>query len=72
MQSNALEKSNSDNTGTTMDLKIAVIVQRRNAAFIPESSLPTFAQISAAAIQDLGVMRDKTENKKIKHIFSTC
>lgn len=55
-----------------MGLKIAVIVQRRNAAFIPESSLPTFAQISAAAIQDLGVMRDKTENKKIKHIFSTC
>lgn len=49
MQSNALEKSNSDNTGTTMGLKIAVIVQRRNGAFILKSSLPTFAQLSAAA-----------------------
>ena len=67
MQSNALEKSNPNNTDMTMGLKIAVIVQERNRAFLLESSLPTFAQSSVAAknaIQVLGAIRKRTENKR--------
>lgn len=49
MQINALEKSNPNNAGTTMGLKIAVTVQEGKHVFVLESSLPTFAQSSAAA-----------------------
>lgn len=48
MQINALEKSNPNNAGTTMGLKIAVTVQEGKHVFVLESSLPTFAQSSAA------------------------
>lgn len=67
MQSNALEKSNPNNTDTTMSLKIAVTVQKRDRAFTLESSLPTFAQSSAAAknaIQVLEAIRKRAKNKR--------
>lgn len=67
MQSNALEKRNPNNKDMTMGLKIAVTVQKRNCAFILESSLPTSAQASAAAkkaIQILKAIRKRTKNKR--------
>lgn len=76
MQSNALEKSNPNNTDMTIGLKIAVTVQKRNRAFIPESSLPTSAQSSAAAknaIQVLEAIRKRTKNKDqtlFYHLYS--
>lgn len=67
MQSNALEKNNPNNREMTMGLKIAVTVQERNHAFVPERSLLTFSQSSAAAknaIELLGAIRKRMEKKR--------
>lgn len=75
MQSNALEKSNSDNVGTTTGLKIAATAQRGNCALVLESSAPAFAQSSATAkktIQVLGAIRERADNKKDRMLFYTC
>lgn len=72
MQSNALEKSNSDNVGTTTGLKIAATAQRGNRALILESSPAAFAQSSATAkktIQVLGAMRERADDKKSERYF---
>lgn len=75
MQSNALEKSNPNNTDMTMGFKMAVTVQNRNRAFVLESSLPTFAESSAAAknaIQVLEAIRKRMKNKRSNIILQSA
>lgn len=75
MQSNALEKSDPNNTDTTTGLKVAVTAQKRNGAFVLESSLSTFAQSSAAAknaIQVLAAIRKRTKHKRSNTILQSA
>lgn len=66
MQNNALEKRNPNNTATTMGLQIAGTVQEGNHAVVLESSLPTFAQSSAAAKNANQVLEELGKEQRIK------